>query len=158
MSEAPTRLTRVLAVTDLSPLGNAAVAHAFAATADGGEVEILHVVHTPPAPSPLYAHYSPFRALSSEERAAIVNGVQARLSELVPATAAGRGVTHETLVVESEDVVRAIDDAASRFRAELVCLGTHGRSALGAVLMGSVALRAIHELRRPVLLVPRAEE
>lgn len=158
MTDAPTRLHRVLVATDLSPLGNAAVDHAFAAVADGGAVQILHVVYTPPAPSPLYPHYSPLPVLTPEERTAIVDSVQQRLRALVPGTAAARGVKYETVVVEAEDVVVAIDDAAGRFGADVVCLGTHGRSVLGAALLGSIALRAIHALRRPLLLVPAREK
>jgi nucleotide-binding universal stress UspA family protein len=42
---------------------------------------------------------------------------------------------------------------ASELGADLIILGTHGRTAVAGVLMGSVATRVLHESPVPVLLV-----
>jgi nucleotide-binding universal stress UspA family protein len=50
----------------------------------------------------------------------------------------------------------AILDEAKRQRADVIVLGRTGRSALGDVLMGSVAQRVLTLARQPVILVPRS--
>ena len=50
-------------------------------------------------------------------------------------------------------VAGAIWDQAEAFGADLVVIGSHGRSAVGDILLGSVANRAIHLARAPVLVV-----
>ena len=47
----------------------------------------------------------------------------------------------------------AILEAADRFGADLVVMGTHGRSSLGALLLGSTAQAVVHRAKVPVLLV-----
>lgn len=42
---------------------------------------------------------------------------------------------------------------AAELKADLVLLGTHGRSAVAGALMGSVATRVVHQCAAPVLLV-----
>lgn len=47
-----------------------------------------------------------------------------------------------------------INDAADDAGADLIVLGTHGRGAIGATVMGSVARTLCHTARCPVLVVP----
>lgn len=42
---------------------------------------------------------------------------------------------------------------AGKLKCDEIVMGTHGRGALGRMLMGSVASRVLHEARMPVLLV-----
>ena len=46
-----------------------------------------------------------------------------------------------------------IIDAAAQHHCDLIVMGTHGRSAIGNLLMGSVAMRVIAESSVPVLSV-----
>jgi nucleotide-binding universal stress UspA family protein len=52
------------------------------------------------------------------------------------------------------NVTKAVLAAAERVGAELIVLGSHGHSALGELLIGSVAHKVTVESRVPVLLVP----
>ncbi len=61
---------------------------------------------------------------------------------------ASGAVTHAT----QGRVAETIWDQAEGFGADLVILRSHGRSALGGVLLGSVAYRVIHHARGPVLV------
>lgn len=54
------------------------------------------------------------------------------------------------------DVATLVERAASAVEADLIVVGTHGRSGVGAALMGSVARGLCHTSRRPVLVVPPA--
>ena len=79
--------------------------------------------------------------------------LEAQLRALIPAGAEKRGVRMEVRLVESSDAAKAIVEAAARFDADLVCIGTHGRSGLAAAVLGSVAQAVIAQRPRPVLVV-----
>ena len=60
--------------------------------------------------------------------------------------------TAEMVVVQNEPVP-AIMDAAEQGGADLIVMGTHGRSDFRRFLLGSVAEKILHETKRPVLTV-----
>ena len=68
------------------------------------------------------------------------------------------GTTAETALLESkgERIASVIVDAARQWQAELIVIGTHGRSGLSRLLLGSVAEGVVRGASVPVLLV-RAE-
>jgi len=47
---------------------------------------------------------------------------------------------------------------ANRTAAELIVMGTHGRTGIRRVLLGSVAEQVLHKARCPVLVVPPLRE
>ncbi|GBD31051.1 hypothetical protein HRbin32_02168 [bacterium HR32] len=51
-------------------------------------------------------------------------------------------------------MAQAILDAAERYRADLIVMGTHGRTGLPRVLLGSVAETVLRRASVPVLVVP----
>jgi len=57
-----------------------------------------------------------------------------------------------------DDPVHAILDAASRERADLIVMSTHGRSGLGRMVYGSVTDQVLRRAVMPVLLVPSIVE
>jgi nucleotide-binding universal stress UspA family protein len=80
----------------------------------------------------------------------------AQLHALVPKEARDR-FDLEADVLESGDAAEAIAQEAERFRADAICLGSHGRSGLAKTLLGSVAQGVMTKTTRPVLII-RAEE
>jgi nucleotide-binding universal stress UspA family protein len=56
-----------------------------------------------------------------------------------------------------DDVATLIERAAAEAGADLVVVGTHGRSGVTAALLGSVARALCRTSRRPVLVVPPAD-
>ena len=50
-------------------------------------------------------------------------------------------------------VAESIVRHAARTRCDQICIGTHGRTAAGNMLLGSVATRVLHIATTPVLLV-----
>jgi nucleotide-binding universal stress UspA family protein len=121
----------VLAATDLSELGNQAVCHAYSVLPEGGVVHLIHVI-TPE---------------SSEETNA------ASLEALVPADANDRRIETSAKVIVAHDVAAAIRAQAERLGVDLVCVGSHGRTGLTRVLLGSVAEQVLRHTSRPVLIV-----
>ncbi len=64
-------------------------------------------------------------------------------------------VKSETVIVEGHPVEEILK-AAGRSKADLIIMGSHGRSALAAAILGSVAYGVIHkESKIPVLIVRR---
>lgn len=57
-------------------------------------------------------------------------------------------------VIPDRRVAESIVDAAERYGADLVVMGTHGRTGLQRVLLGSVAEAVLRRARVPVLVVP----
>ena len=125
------QVNRALAATDLSSHGGYAVPHAYSSLARGGMVHIVHVV----APGG--------RRESHLDR----------LRELIPAEATQRGFYTDIEVIEHRNAAAAICEAADRFDADLICIGSHGQSAILGAAMGSVAQAVIAHSARPVLVV-----
>ena len=65
------------------------------------------------------------------------------------------GMTAETAVLDvpGEHTSKVIDNDAQSWDADLIVIGTHGRSGLGRLLMGSVAENVVRGASVPVLLV-----
>jgi len=68
------------------------------------------------------------------------------------------GTTAETALLEAggERIASVIKDEARRWQADLIVIGTHGRSGLNRLLLGSVAEGVVRGAAVPVLLI-RAE-
>jgi nucleotide-binding universal stress UspA family protein len=147
---APRNFRRILVATDLSPASRPAVDYALElARAWRAELVILHVV-APPAP--LGTDAMVFPRVYEELEAQMRSDGERRLRRLlklcraakVPATAVlARGVPDRQI----------LRSAASR-RADLLVLGTHGRTGLARVFLGSVASRVAASAACPVLTVP----
>ncbi len=71
------------------------------------------------------------------------------------ALAQDSGVTAKTLLVETKggSIAEAILNQVRKARADVIVMGTHGRSGLRRVLIGSDAEAVLREARVPVLLV-----
>jgi len=66
------------------------------------------------------------------------------------------GFDAESAAAEGSPVWKAVVDAAEGRGASLIVLGSHGRSGLGYVTMGSVATAVAHHANIPVLICRRA--
>jgi nucleotide-binding universal stress UspA family protein len=150
------RYRKLLVTTDLSPIGNAAISHAYAILAEqGGTVILCHVTEVHGPPNPLYAHYSPWGALSGQERTALRRTLLASLEALVPAEARAEGiVTTEVRVVETPLLVHeAICQEAATLDVDLIVMASHGHSGMTRLLLGSVAEHVLRSADRPILIV-----
>jgi nucleotide-binding universal stress UspA family protein len=142
-------LRTVLAVTDFSELGNAAIPHAYALLRGrAGVVELAHV-HERALPSPAFAYEVPEWRLSDLERASLVKDLRA----LVPREAASLGITTHVSVIDGGRAAEAIVQASERLDVDAICLASHGRGGLARTVLGSVTTEVVHRARRPVLVV-----
>jgi nucleotide-binding universal stress UspA family protein len=141
------RLDRVMVATDFSDLGNKAVSYGCAVLRRGGTLKMIHVIE--PAGIPTDAKNKPRPAKRNPK-------LLSQLRSLVPADASERFDIQEE-IIESADAAQAIAQEAERFRADAICIGSHGRSGLAKAFLGSVAQGVMAKSKRPILIV-RADE
>jgi len=171
------QIQRVLVATDFSELGDRAVPHAYSLMREGGTVFLIHVMHPMRLPNPLTLDPGPNMDAALAEHTARVRESAARLRALIPSESEKRGVASRIEVVEhrepkniphvgmsygiggeahlikSTDPALAICQAAERIGADVICLGSHGRTGLAAAFMGSVAQAVMAQSPRPVLIM-----
>ena len=143
-------LRHVLVATDFSESGNAAIALAYSAVAPGGTVFVVHVVEK--TPSNLLDATDILALEHGQAPCALRDTIHARLRELAPHSSDGVPRKTTVYVLESNDPARAIVQAAERLHADVICVGTRGRSGFAKAVMGSVAQGVLKHTKRPVLL------
>jgi len=144
-----TRIRRVMHPSDFSRASGAAFARAVdLAKANRAELIVAHVL----APIILMmgdAYVSP-RVFEDLEAAARAEG-QKQLHRLL-AKARKAGVRARSMLLEGiahEQIVRA----ARSTHADLIVIGTHGRTGIAKMFLGSVAGRVVSSARCPVMTV-----
>ncbi len=140
----------VLVATDFSDLANAAIPCAYSLLKGTGKIHLLHVVKPPHLPNPMAGKYYSTE-ISNEQLDRENVQLRDRLGDLIPT--AVETIETEKHVVINDDVATAICQSAERFGADLICLGSHGRSGLSRMVMGSVAQAVIERARKPVVVV-----
>jgi nucleotide-binding universal stress UspA family protein len=144
------QLNRILVPVDFSEFSRAAVDYACAIAARfGSELHLLHVVPDPAMLVPEAAAFSVESMQSQSE--ALVKDAERQLAELPGGGwENGRPVLR---VVRTGAAFIEIIDYAQSLEVDLIVVGTHGRSGLMHVLMGSVAERVVQKAPCPVLSV-----
>jgi nucleotide-binding universal stress UspA family protein len=145
-------IRRILCPVDFSDSSRRAVDQAMAiARWYGSSLTGLHVYPLPPvAAAPTGPIILEPTLLTAEMRAQLVAAVRQML-----ATEAAPGVTADAVVAEGPPA-GAILDQAGRMGADLIVMGTHGRSGFDRALIGSVTEKVLRKATCPVLTVPPA--
>ena len=141
---APT-FERVLVPIDFYKSAVRAIPIALRAVKRGGEVRLLHVMR------PIGGFRSKDKN-RKRRRAEIHKKIAAELQRLIPLNQE-REVQNRVEVVEHEHPSIAISQAAERFGADLICLGSQGKSSLKKKLLGSVTQSVMRRSKRPVLVI-----
>lgn len=139
---------KILLPFDGSDCALRAVDHLIAHSAWFREVPEIHLLHVH-APIPIgrvQAHIGKetLQAYYLEESQEQLSPAQARLD------AAGRFHTTHIHVGQPAEVIAKI---AGELKCDLIVMGSHGRSGVAGLVMGSVASRVLHLASCPVLLV-----
>ena len=141
-------MKRILYATDFSPASRAAFATALkTAERERAELLIAHVL-TPILPT--VDGYIPPSTYSEIDTAARRHGSK-QLEGLVRRARAA-GIRARSLLLEGvahDEIVRA----ARAQRADMIIVGTHGRTGLAKFMLGSVAGRVVSHAAVPVLTV-----
>jgi nucleotide-binding universal stress UspA family protein len=145
--------TRILVPTDFSEPSDAALDYARAMAAKfGSTLQLLHVVEAPfvsgPFASEVYVSEMP--AVQME----LFEDAKARLGHRL--TPSDRARLHATSEIICGGSARSIIDYAAERGIDLIVMGTHGRSGMAHLLMGSVAEKVVRGAPCPVLTVRTA--
>jgi nucleotide-binding universal stress UspA family protein len=133
---------RIVLATDGSKYSAAATERAIAfAKSYGGELKVLSVVDVPPE----------FYAEAPQAVEDLIGKAKGFVAE-AKKQAEADGVPAETFVGEAE-AYQAINNLAKEQKADMIILGSHGRTGLRRLLMGSVTEKVIGYASCPVLVV-----
>ncbi len=144
---------RLLLATDLGEHTQDALRHACSLLPAGGEMRLVHVCYEPSRginpviASELYFDHSLATAKDKEE-------AEAKISALLPTLLATSGIQTSSEILIHHDASAAICDAAERFGADVICMGTKGHSRTGVALLGSTVQAVLARTHKPVFVVP----
>jgi nucleotide-binding universal stress UspA family protein len=125
-------LRSVLVATDFSDTANRAIPYAFSLLPNGGTVYVVHV---------------------GESELVTEQEMRKWLHQLLPRDAEAQGRKVQVEVLKGQDAATVLLQASQRLNADVLCLGTHGRTGLKTSLMGSVTKAVMSRADRPVLVV-----
>ncbi|MEW5766540.1 MAG: universal stress protein [bacterium] len=133
---------RILLATDGSKYSEPATRRAIdLASSYGGEIKVISVVDVPPE----------FYAESPKTVDELITKTKGYV-EAVKRNAEGVGVSTESFVREGESY-KVIADMAEQLKVNIIVMGSHGRTGLERLLMGSVTEKVIGHTDRAVLVV-----
>ena len=144
-------LKKILVPTDFSECSDAAVRYARAlADAFGASLHLLHVVQDPyTQPWAAEAFAAPLGEMLAEWQ----QQAAARLTAVLTEKEKGHAVVATVVGSPFQEIVRYAADQ----RVDLIVIGTHGRGAIGHMLLGSVAEKVVRKAPCPVLTVRHPE-
>jgi universal stress protein A len=144
------KIRRILVPVDFSPPSDYALTYAKALGADfGASLHLLHVVEDPlmTGPWPVEVCLGELPRL----RAKVIEDAGSQMLECLKSIGeSGMEATGEVLVGSP---FQAIVDLAFTSGVDLIVMGTHGRTGIPHLLIGSVAERVIRHAACPVLVV-----
>lgn len=144
---------RVLVPTDGSSTAERAVDHAISLASEfDAELHAVFVVDEGMIRSPLTE-----AAVDWDQ---VMTGIEDKgrgIAQAAADGAASRGVTAKGIVRRAETVAEGILEHAEESDVDLIVMGTHGRTGLKRVLLGSVAESVLRRTGVPVMMVPPGE-
>jgi len=142
--------SRILVPTDFSPPSDAALEYArILAATFGSSLRILHVIDDPSASSDFVA--DGFAPSTEDIRTGLLEHARKHLGRLMNLVDRTRYHAHADAVMGQP--AASIIDYAAATGTSLIVMGTHGRTGLAHLLMGSVAEQVVRTAPCPVLTV-----
>ena len=144
-----TRITRILVPTDFSETADAALDYAFGiAERFGASLQLLHVLEDPLVYEGMSGES--YVAEAPAIRTAMLNDARDRLRHRAAPRESKVNIQGEVLFGHG---ARAIAEYAAEHGHDLIVMGTHGRTGVAHLLLGSVAERLVRTAPCPVLTV-----
>ena len=146
--------TRILLATDFSDASEEATRTAYAIAAR--DHAVLGICHVIPKPIPANAQIPAWLGGHLPDDATIQRAATEALQKRAAELSTG-GVKNVEAFVEEGEPYATIVKRAEAFGADLIVAGSHGRTGLSRMLLGSVAEKIVRHSPCPVLVV-RTEE
>lgn len=142
----------ILVPSDGSELSRQAAAQAIAlAKTTGSKITAFHVA--PPYRFHVYEDYIPSDFMLPAEYDAQVSRTAERHLGPIKKFADEAGVNCETHYVKSSSPAEAIVQAAEKYGCDSIVMGSHGRGAVGTLLLGSETQKVLTSAKLPVVVV-----
>ena len=139
----------ILVPVDGSETSFAAVAKAAElAKAFGSKITVVQVLTLDPYIAAEYITANQTNDLIERARASIVKTLEEAKQKFTE-----QGVEAKTKLLEGQVIAREITNAAKDLNADLIVIGSHGRTGLKKLFLGSVAQSILSEGTTPVLVV-----
>lgn len=143
--------TKILVPIDFSPSSDAALEAASGlAQQFHAAIHLVHVISQTPDFNG--SDFFPITSLLEEDKAAIVEGLDARKRQL-----ALRGVAASFSIEESNDIVGSLMRVIQSESADMVVISTHGVSGWRPFIIGSIAEQVIRKVTCTLLLLQSSE-
>jgi nucleotide-binding universal stress UspA family protein len=144
------KVNRILVPTDFSPTSDVALGYANQlAEKLGATVHLVHALEDPYTAAAFAAEA--YSTLPAALRQDLIREAQRQLAERLATT--GAPERRGTAEVVSGHPSRVIVEYASGLGADLIVIGTHGRSGVPHLLLGSVAERVVRTAPCPVVTI-----
>lgn len=146
---------RILLATDGSTLAQLASEQGIRLAKEmGASVIVIYV--SPPFASPEAFEFVPLPPASIADHAERIDAQAAQLMGVAHDAATSAGVPCKEMHVRGAPAAEAIVAAAKSQKCDLVVVGSHGRTALGQLFLGSVTTRVLATCSVPVLVYRHA--
>lgn len=145
---------RILVPTDGSSLAARGIREGVKlAAALGASVTGIYV--TPPFVPPIYSEAAVYAAgaFSRREYKRLTEKIAQKALAVIARSARAARVSCRTRLVTERQPWKGILGAARAARCDLIAMGSHGRGALGGLLLGSETSRVLAHSKIPVLVV-----
>ncbi|HVO91170.1 MAG TPA: universal stress protein [Casimicrobiaceae bacterium] len=144
--------SNILVPSDGSSLSDRAVKEAIdLAKLTGGKITAVHV-YPSFAGSP-YGTFGPSEDILEEAHHRQAKAEADKLFGKIAKLAGESGVSVATQLVEGDDIYHQIISAAKRHKCDLICMASHGRRGLSAVVLGSETQKVLTHSTIPVLVL-----
>ena len=142
----------ILVPTDGSELSIRAAKLAMAlAKATGSKVTAFHVA--PPYTFRVYEEYIPSNFVTMPQYEENVKKVAERHLGAIRKLADAAGISFDGHYTKSDFPAHAIVEAAEKYGCDSIAMGSHGRGAVGAILLGSETVKVLASSKLPVIVV-----
>lgn len=141
---------RILVPIDGSATSERALQEALKLAAGKAQLRLIYVIEEG---YPLDAEGYAFIDYAALQEAFRQTGERALAKAVEKVQQSGMKAETAVLDVPGEHTAKVIDKEALSWKADLIVIGTHGRSGVGRLLMGSVAEEVVRGASVPVLLV-----
>jgi nucleotide-binding universal stress UspA family protein len=146
---------KVVVATDFSDCAASALDAAFRlSSVHGAELNVIHVT---PSAWTLPPDLNVGLPGDNQNWLELLRSEAAEQLEKFVEEARSRGVSVDGTVLETGSPAHAVLDYAERNNCDLIALGTHGRSGVTRMMLGSVAEAVVHHATVPVLTVHKPE-
>lgn len=143
------KIAKILHPTDFSEPSKLALEYAAAlAKKFDAELEILHIMFDETQVVSFYLPQVTMQSLSAD----IETGSEKQLTEFIESQSSLKGVKYTKQLIKGTPFIE-INKRAEQIGADMIVLGTHGRTGLDHVLFGSTAEKVVRKAPCPVFTV-----